>query len=140
VKQAAKARIAGYLSSDEDVIADASVRSLAAITNQSARSVRLVLTGRRILLLEQNMWTGGVTTKVALDPISLEEITALEGVTKHPVATLGVPVFVVRLALGHDSGLTLGSSGFQNRRFRVFTDRLAQLRPGLPTVEEYTST
>jgi hypothetical protein len=86
--------------------------------------------------MKQHFW-GGVATKMAVDPISLGEVAALETATRRGVVTLGVPIFVVRLALGPESILKVVSSGFQNRRLRSLAERLAQLRPGLPTVEEY---
>ena len=124
-----------HLSAGEQVIAGTGARSLAAIANQSARAVRLVLTNRQLLVLEQKVWTGGVTNKVVLEPIPLDEVAALETSTKHPLATLGVPVLVVRFALRRKTVITLGASGFGIRSLRVLTERLAQLRPGLPAVE-----
>lgn len=129
-------RVAQQLTPGEHVLADAGVRSMRAIVNQSTSGVRIVLTDRRILFFRLNTWTGGVTTKSALDPVPLEAVVAMSTETRHLVATVGIPVFILRLAVGPETILTMGSSGFTNRRFRHLVERLAELRPGLPLIEQ----
>jgi hypothetical protein len=92
MRNADKTRIAEHLSPGEEILADARAKL-------SVRGICLVLTDRRILVLEENEWSR-VTTKVLLDPISLDEVFAVETITKHPVVALGFPVFVVRLLVG----------------------------------------
>jgi hypothetical protein len=102
-----------------------------AIANQSVQSVRLVLTDQRILLFHENVWTHGITSRVALGPISIDEVVAFDTEVSRPPITLGIALLTLRLTVGSNLVLSFGASGFHIRDLRHLLDRLGRLRPGL---------
>jgi hypothetical protein len=131
MRNSGERRIAHHIAPGEQILADAGVRSFAAIANQSVQSVRLVLTDRCILFFHENVWTHGVTSRAALAPVPLDEIVAFDTKVRHPPITLGIALLTVQVTVSSNRVLSFGASGFHLRDLRRLLDQLGRLRPDL---------
>ncbi len=82
----------------------------------------------------------GTNTGDLLFAHSLDDIAAMETRKRHPIMTIGVPVFLVAIALKDDEEmLTFETSGIGIRRLKELAEHIAELRPGLPTLSVFAA-
>ena len=98
-----------------------------------AQTFLVIVTDKRLLVYKCRLMLGTKTGNL-LFAHSLDDF-ALETRQRHPIMTIGVPVFLVAIALkGNEQMLTFETSGISIRRLRDLADCIAELRPGLPTI------
>jgi hypothetical protein len=107
----------------EVALAFATCQPPGAIERQTRRPIRVVVTDRRFLALKTSAMTGRSKGEVEFD-VPLRDITSVETRKRHPVATVGVPVFALSVSLSDGRAMTLETSGMGIKKLRNFSEVL----------------
>jgi Bacterial PH domain len=107
----------------ETILALATGQPAGAIERQARKPVRVVVTDRRFLALKTSAMTGRSKGEVEFE-IPLRDITSVETRKRHPIATIGVPVFGVGVTLADGQAIALESSGVQIKKLRNLAEVL----------------
>jgi hypothetical protein len=107
----------------EAILALATCQPPGAIENQTFRAVRVVVTDMRFLVLETNALTGRSKGAVEFE-LPLRDVTSVEMRKRRSIATVGLPILVVRLSLADGRSMAFESSGILIKRHRKLAEVL----------------
>lgn len=116
-------RIRIHLEPGEEEMARAKVKPPGAIERQSAQTVSLVLTNRRLLILDANAITMSSTGTLLLD-LRLNQIESVSLTKRHPVTVLGLPVVTLGIMPKDSDPIAFESSGIGIGPLRKFGEGL----------------
>jgi hypothetical protein len=138
-KDSVQSKMDSHRLTGERVVAEAKVRPPGAIEAQKAGSALVVLTDTRLLVYRCGLMLGTNTGELAA-AYGLDDIAAMETHRRHPIMTVGVPIFLVAIVLESDQQLLrFETSGIGIGRLRRLAEHIAELRPELPTVSAYAA-
>lgn len=115
----------------ETVLALAVCSPPGAIEKQAAQPIRIVVTDRRFLALKTSRMTGRTKGEIELE-VPLRDVVSVQTTKRHPVATIGVPVFSVGVVLSDGTALVFATSGFRIKGLRHFADVLQETAQTVP--------
>jgi len=116
-------RIRLHLEPGEEVMARAKVKPPGAIERQSAQALSVVLTNRRLLILDANAITMSSTGALLLY-LRLNQIETVTLTKRHPVMALGLPVVTLRIMPTDSDPIAVESSGIGIAPLRKFGEDL----------------
>jgi Protein of unknown function (DUF3592) len=121
-----EAALSGTLEAGEQIVAECRCQPPGAIQNQQQQPVGVVVTDRRLFVLQLDALWGRKVKEIAL----IAPISEMRSVTKrrsHPIATMGVPLVTVQIELSTAETLTFQTSGAGNRGLQRLADALESL-------------